>query len=381
MPRASKTQSRPVAVNWLRGFGGVKVAGLSGALWPARICSDDTEGGEKVQKLRKPDRILVHSYGDNQYVWARPSSLSQFKVADAEAALNTPRNWHSAPLLKAALVDAIIAIKGTAAPPTPAATSTSKWKKTSMSPTTPRKEAPVAHTVESVRADRPAVAHHLEPDEGDEEEEIGTTDASSAEGLSAYEMERLANIARNQKVLEALGVVGASASLRNAAASPKRTPIDPAIAALRAQQRAQQLAEAYANKRKSSRLAENPDRPAPVRYSDEYAALEEAEHAMRIPLKRKRGSSAPGSGRGRGGRSSDVESALSEAERAALAEAYAEAEGWLNDMRRYFTDKLSEGKRPHSTACSALRLPRPPWARPSTLPPVCITDRRCRYCS
>ena len=48
---------------------------------------------------------------------------------------------------------------------------------------------------------------------------------------------------------------------------------------------------------------------------------------MRIPLKRKRGSSAPGSGRGRGGRSSDVESALSEAERAALAEAYAGAEG------------------------------------------------------
>ena len=250
-----------------------------------------------------------------------------------------------------------------------------------MSPTTPRKEAPVAHTVESVRADCLAVAHHLEPDEGDEEEEIGTTDASSAEGLSAYEMERLANIARNQKVLEALGVVGASASLRNAAASPKRTPIDPAIATLRAQQRAQQLAEAYANKRKSSRLAENPDRPAPVRYSDEYAALEEAEHAMRIPLKRKRGSSAPGSGRGRGGRSSDVESALSEAERAALAEAYAEAEGWLNDMRRYFTDKLSEGKTPAQYRLQCPPPPRPPWARPSTLPPVCITDRRCRYCS
>ena len=99
------------------------------------------------------------------------------------------------------------------------------------------------------------------------------------------------------------------------------------------------MEEAQANRRSSSRLVEGGPRAPPVRYSEEYAALEEAEQLMRLPS-RKRGRTGGGSG-GRGKRTEEAET-LSEEERAALAGAYAEAEGWLNSMRRFFTDKLSE---------------------------------------
>ena len=52
---------------------------------------------------------------------------------------------------------------------------------------------------------------------------------------------------------------------------------------------------------------------------------------------RKAGTGGRGS---RGGK--DAQAALSPEERAAVAAAYEEASGWLEAMRRFFTDKLSE---------------------------------------
>ena len=45
----------PSTLVFLHGFGGVKVDGK--LCWPARVVEPD-EGGEKVQKAKKPDRIL-----------------------------------------------------------------------------------------------------------------------------------------------------------------------------------------------------------------------------------------------------------------------------------------------------------------------------------
>jgi hypothetical protein len=65
---------------WLRGFGGVKVNGS--ASWPARVCDMAT-----VTLARKPDKTLVKSFGDNQFVYAKPAALAPLKLEDAEDAI------------------------------------------------------------------------------------------------------------------------------------------------------------------------------------------------------------------------------------------------------------------------------------------------------
>ena len=81
---------------------------------------------------------------------------------------------------------------------------------------------------------------------------------------------------------------------------------------------------------------------APKRYADEFNPDDEALDEALYRASRKRAKAAANSvGRGRASRG-DAESSLSAEERAALAEAYQEAEGWLEQMRRFFAPKLSE---------------------------------------
>ena len=355
------------ALYWVRGFGGVKVPG-KGSVWPCRLCPDGA-GGEKVQRQRKPGRVLVMSFGDDAYIWAKSSAMSAFVAAEAEAALRLPRST-LAPMLKSALDDAIAASSGARVSSSPSSSSSSSSSssasKKRSGPPTPRtdsqspskKRARTATPIEppafgrgraraiaeeEAEAEAEAEVEEAEVEEADEESEDDSGTDDNPEGLSAYELERLANIARNERILESLGVATAAASLCTGASRAPKVSLTPEQKARRAQERAERLAEAQANKRTSSRLAEGGSSTAkPVRYAEEYAALDDAEQ-VRVPLRIKRKAKGGGFGRGRGGRAAEgAESGLSEEERAAVAAAYAEAEGWLSHMRRYFTDKLSE---------------------------------------
>ena len=269
-------------VCWLRGYGGVKVDGV--ARWPARVC-DPLDGGEKVQKARKPSApVLVHSFGDEQFVWAKTEALAPF---DADAAHEVAER---ASAKMRPIVMAAIAACAPESPPAPPDTANGGKRKRRW--------------------------------EADEEE------------LSAYELKRLETMRRNALALEALGVADASSALREAT-TPDKREVDPAVLAARAQARAERIREAHANRRSSSRLVDRDDATrAPVRFADEYAALEDAEVRI-LSRVTKRG------GKGGGGRRREsVE--LSAEERASLAAAMTEASGWLGHMRRYFTDKLSE---------------------------------------
>ena len=235
--------------------------------------------------LRSParSRVLVHSFGDEQYVWAKPEALVLFSAGEDALQSASER-------VRPAILDAI------------AAQSPKKAKK---APATP------------VKAAQPPVV---------------------VPSLSAYELQRLQNIKDNQLKLQALGLEAVAKEVREMVSTPEKASIDPAVRAARIQERAARLVEAQANRRASSRLTG--ERAAPVRYADEYDAAAEAEEAALYRRSRKRARAAGGGRGSRGGGANDA--ALGPEERAALAEAYEEAEGWLEEMRRFFTDKLSE---------------------------------------
>jgi len=251
----------------------VKVHGV--ALWPAKI-AQQTEGGETVQRAGKSGgKVLVKSFGDDAYMWAKPQAVRPFE--GAESALD------KAP---ARVKGAIQAAIGHGKPP--------------------RSPSKVAERTES--------------------------------GLSAYEMQRLDTMRENQRILEALGVVSASESLRRLAPTPEKQSMDPAMRAAKAQERQERMEDAKANRRQSSRLKDLPEGHArPKRFADELNDFDDGERELAHLRKRARRGQR-GSGTHGGGKLSS----LSTKEREAIAAAYDEARDWLEHMRRYFTDKLSE---------------------------------------
>ena len=89
--QAGQGRFEPGELCWLRSmFGGVRIDGA--ASWPARVLHPDHGDPENpgawahVQKARREGRILVRTFGDGCYVWAKPSSLSHFDGATAELA-------------------------------------------------------------------------------------------------------------------------------------------------------------------------------------------------------------------------------------------------------------------------------------------------------
>ena len=92
------------------------------------------------------------------------------------------------------------------------------------------------------------------------------------------------------------------------------------------------------------------------RYAEELEAAEEEERAQATArmLQRKRARVMSGTGN-RKSRKAASDPLLSEQERRAIGEAYKQASHWLEDMRRYFTDKLSEANlRNVMKQCTAL---------------------------
>ena len=72
-------------------------------LWPARIVADQAEGGESIQKSRKPNTVLVKSFGDFAYVWVPMARLRHFTGADKVLPQATPR-------VRLAILEAIAAL-------------------------------------------------------------------------------------------------------------------------------------------------------------------------------------------------------------------------------------------------------------------------------
>ena len=290
---------------WLSGFGGIKRGTIDGVTgWPARILEDQAEGSARVQEKKKHGTVLVKSFGDDAYVWAKPTALRPFVKAE-EVARKAPARMQ--PALQAALAEmrrlaAISVAEVTAA----------------------QTMLPKAAT--SVREAPPPVAQ-------------------TESGLSAYELQRLETMRENQRVLEALGVATASDCLRVATATattPQKAAVDPEVRAARAAERHARLLEAQVHRRTSSRLQALPlDGSRPKRFAEEYAELDEVAREDAVLRKRARASAAGGGG-GRGGRKAAVLDALGPEERAAVAAAYEEASGWLDAMAAYFADKLSE---------------------------------------
>ena len=291
---------------WLWGFGGVRIDGKP--VWPVKILGESVDDVEprfkaKVLKAKRAGTTLVFTYGDDKYVWAKPKWLQPLKIRDARAALEHVSDGE---LIEAAIRAAIGVGQQSAPPPPPPVT-----QPPPSSVTTPNTKAPTPNP----------------------------------EGLSAYELQRLENIQANQRALEALGIVRSSEAL-----GLLRTPqkLDPEAKAQRARERHERMLEAQANRRQSSRLAEQPEGGAPKakRYVDELEELdreERAEAAAReLARKRQRLAAKQGGSGGRGSRKAAQDSLLSAEQRAAIAEAYDEASGWLDEMRRHFTDKLSE---------------------------------------
>lgn len=284
---------------WLRGFGGVKVDGK--LVWPARVCSADA-GGEKVQKAKKSSKTLVHSFGDEQYVWAKPESLTASSGRAFENALKHASE-RVRPALEAALATTKPKKQKTEAPPSPRTPTTTPASK--MRVPLPKKPVP----------------------------------SPEDDSLSPYERQRLANMAANEAALAALGISSAVDAMRRAA-TPQAKAIDPEVRAARALERQQQLIDAQANRRTSSRLADTGDAErAPKRFAEEFNAEDEALEEALYRQSKKRAKTA---GSGRGGKQREGAAVLSPEERASVAAAYEEAEGWLQEMNKFFSSKLSD---------------------------------------
>ena len=293
---AIQTQA-PGDLVWVRGFGGVHINSI--ASWPAQIADVANVTDTKVLKGNKPGRVLINSFGDHQYVWAKPEQLSALTTWVAKEAL-TRASARVAPAIEEAL----------------AYSPRAKPKKRSRKEEQEAEEAPESPTKKM-------------KDEDD--------------GLCAYERQRLSNIKANALVLEALGVADAAKECKAlGGAATEKAAVDPAVRAARAAERAAAQAEAFANRRTSSRVvaAGAGGLATPTRFSDEWAEDDE-EDLRALKRARKMVRKAGTGGRGsRGGK--DAQAALSPEERAAVAAAYEEASGWLEAMRRFFTDKLSE---------------------------------------
>ena len=309
----------PDALVWVSGFGGCKIRAQDGCMkprWPARLEAEGA-GGAAVQKAKPAasSRVLVRSFGDDAYIWAKPETLCPLKTEEVRAALETA-SARVRPALEAAIACRPAANKAkrkaTVQPPSP------MQPPSPASPHTPVQPPPPSGVPGS-------------PDDG----------------LSAYERKRLEQIKQNEAALAALGVTSAAEDLRRARAADKKKPIDPAVVAARARERQLRLEEAQANKRQSSRLQGTPvaDR-TPKRYADEFNPDEEEEEAAlyRESKKRMKTASRAGLSGGRGSRGGKggVAASLTEAERAAVAEAFEAAESWLEAMSAFFVDKLSE---------------------------------------
>eukprot|EP00310_Coccolithus_braarudii_P022666 CAMPEP_0183343018 /NCGR_PEP_ID=MMETSP0164_2-20130417/9013_1 /TAXON_ID=221442 /ORGANISM="Coccolithus pelagicus ssp braarudi, Strain PLY182g" /LENGTH=379 /DNA_ID=CAMNT_0025513757 /DNA_START=48 /DNA_END=1187 /DNA_ORIENTATION=- len=292
---ASRTTS-PGTICWLHGFGGIHANGR--AAWPALVC-DLHDGGAEVQAVRGQEEHLVKSFGDNAFVWCHSEALSSFDGGKGEIEQALACNGSKS--VKRALRAALEHLRAS-------------------SPTTPP-----AHKAAHPLQKRPA----------------------QGEELSAYECQRLETMRKILRVLESLGVASAADLLRLDGA-PEKPVVDPAVLAARqaarAQERQARLLEAQAYRRHSTRMH---FADPPKRFADEYRDLDKAmlefQHARKVAKKAaekafsgKAGSKAGGKAGGK------AEEPLSTEERATVSSAYAVASEWLDEMREYFSNKLSD---------------------------------------
>ena len=226
----------PGKLVWLYGFGGVKVGTRPG--WPG-IVHDADDAEEKVRRARKAGSVLVLTFGDNAYVWAKPTALGE--LVGADDALNRASS-RVAPAIRAALQH-IRQEKGSAG----------------NADDTPEELPSPATSVDGSRRRTPEFTRAPSKP---------SVDAGDSGGLSAYELQRLENIRANQRALEALGVGDAAK-----ACTPSPRPTDPNMRAAKAAERAARLAAATANRRTSSRIGavdeEGRAKKRPLRYADE----------------------------------------------------------------------------------------------------------------
>ena len=312
---------------WLTGFGGVKIDGV--ASWPARVI-DPTEGGPAVQATRRSaDALLIMSFGDDAFVWARPDSLRPFS-GDEALLQSAPKR------VKEALRIALASERAASEKAVMEKASSDEKTANDKAAKVKKAVAPTAPAVSISAAAAPAPA-------------APAASAAPAAALSAYELQRLETMRQNALVLQALGVASASEALRASAKTPEKPPVDPAVRAARAAERHVKMVEAQANRRSSSRLhklpspdaARAPDAARPKRYADELAELEIAEREA-LHVRKKVRAATVGVGRGRGSRAKGaLIEAMSPEERAAVAAAYDEASGWLAEMEEYFSLQLS----------------------------------------
>ena len=277
-----------------------------------------------MQQERKKGCLLLFTYGDHMCVWAEPSFLEPFEGTEAQLQSEGVGRLH-----KLAIREAIREAELSVSKDTTPAMKKRTCEAVVVTPATANK----SRTQRANRIQSPAPAS-VSPCSRACHETMDIMpyipDCVVTETLSAYELKRLENMRQNQLVIEKLGVTEATQDLR-AVAAPPRYVLDPAIVQERAAQRAQALVEATLNKRASSRLKDIVESGGgrPLRYADEYSALEEAEdslHAEHARAKRKARSLA--ARRSGGGRKAAVKE-LSEEERASLAA----AEGWLDEMK------------------------------------------------
>lgn len=310
---------------WVTGFGGVKVDGM--ASWPARII-DPTEGGPAVQAARRSaDALLMMSFGDDAFVWAKPDSLRPFS-GDEALLQGAPKR------VKEALRIALAVRQSQSAASERAASEKAVMEKASADEKTAKEKAAKVKKAVAPAPTAPTVPVSATP---------APAPAAPAAALSAYELQRLETMRQNALVLHALGVASASETLRACAKTPEKPPVDPVVRAARAAERHARMVEAQANRRSSSRLHKlpSPDAARPKRYADESAELEIAEREA-MHVRKKVRAATVGAGRGRGSRAKGVlMEVMSPDERADVAAAYEEASGWLAEMEQYFSPQLS----------------------------------------
>ena len=183
----------PGTAYWLSGFGGVKIDGV--AVWPARVFDESDDGvSAAVLKSKQPGRVLVKSFGDDAFIWAKPQALRALDVRMAESVMG------SASTRVKPAIEALLAYV----------------RRRHLQPSS-TKHSSASHRAANVVA--PA--------------------------LSEYELKRMETIRQNQLVLEALGVATASAAVRDAV-TPVKQPLNPAVKAARMHERHQRLLEAQA---------------------------------------------------------------------------------------------------------------------------------------
>ena len=160
--------------------------GSGGApMWPARVAAEET-APSAVLKAKKLNKVLVHSFGDSQYIWAKSASIVSFNVKAAEAALKKVASGNP---VRVALFEALVASRGgTRCKPTGAPRQPPTPRTNAGQPPKKKSKSPMTVEVEQQALVVPEVA------------------LPNPQGLSAYELKRLETMEKNRKVLEALGV-------------------------------------------------------------------------------------------------------------------------------------------------------------------------------